>query len=173
MLLEKYEVVKDMFHGFDYMRGLRSTPAERLAVMAEAVEWILDHQYKAAERETAADAKKRAHRRFQDEVLALSKAYALAAASDEAREIRDEVGFFQTIRAVLVKSADASGRSTAQRDLAIQQIIDRAGVSTEIVDILAAAGLTTPDISILSDEFLAEVQQMDKKNLALEALGSC
>jgi type I restriction enzyme, R subunit len=170
VLLEKYEVVKAMFHGFDYMRGLRGTPAERLAVMAEAVEWILDHQHKAAERETTADAKKRSHRRFQDELLALSKAYALAAASDEAREIRDEVGFFQTIRAALVKSADTSGRSTAQRDLAIQQIIDRSVASTEIVDILAAAGLTTPDISILSDEFLAEVQQMDKKNLALEAL---
>jgi type I restriction enzyme R subunit len=170
VLLEKYEVVKGMFHGFDYMRGLRGTPSERLIVMAEAVEWILDQQHKAAERETTDEAKKRAHRRYQDEVLALSKAFALAAASDEARAIRDEVGFFQTIRAALVKSADATGTSAAQRDLAIQQIIDRAVVSTEIVDILAAAGLATPDISILSDEFLAEVQQMEKKNLALEAL---
>ena len=169
-LLEKYEVVRGMFHGFDYLRGLRGTPGERLAVMAEAVEWILDHQHKAAERETTDEAKKRAHRRYQDEVLALSKAFALAAASDQARAIRDEVGFFQTIRAALVKSAGASAPSTAQRDLAIQQIIDRAVITTEIVDILAAAGLKTPDISILSDEFLAEVQQMEKKNLALEAL---
>jgi type I restriction enzyme, R subunit len=169
-LLEKYEVVRGMFYGFDYLRGLHGTPGERLAVMAEAVEWILDHQHKAAERETTDKAKKRAHRRYQDEVLALSKAFALAAASDEARAIRDDVGFFQTIRAALVKSAGASGASTAQRDLAIQQIIDRAVVTAEIVDILAAAGLKTPDISILSDEFLAEVQQMEKKNLALEAL---
>jgi type I restriction enzyme R subunit len=94
----------------------------------------------------------------------------LASASDEARDIRDEVGFFQTVRAALVKSAEGSGKSSADREFAIQQILDRAVVSTEIVDILAAAGITTPDISILSDEFLAEVQQLEKKNLALEAL---
>jgi type I restriction enzyme R subunit len=170
LMLEKYEVVKAMFHGFDYMSGLTGTSRERLAVMAEAIEWILDHQQKAAERETTDEAKKRAHRRYQDAVLALSKAYALAAASDAAREIRDEVGFFQTIRAALVKSASGSGKSAAERELAVQQIIDKAVASTEIVDILSAAGLSSPDISILSDEFLAEVQQMEKKNLALEAL---
>lgn len=103
-------------------------------------------------------------------VRALSVAFSLASASDEAREIRDEIGFFQTVRVALVKSAESAGLSNAQREFAIQQILDRAVVSTEIVDILAAAGITTPDISILSDEFLAEVQQLDKKNLALEAL---
>ena len=103
-------------------------------------------------------------------MLALSKAFALAAASDDARQIRDEVGFFQTVRAALVKSVQGTGKSVADQQLAVQQIIDRAVVSTEIVDILAAAGLGTPDISILSEEFLAEVQQMEKKNLALEAL---
>jgi type I site-specific restriction-modification system R (restriction) subunit len=56
------------------------------------------------------------------------------------------------------------------RELAIQPIFSRAVVSTEIVDILAASGIKSPDISILSDEFLAEVQQMEKKNLALLAL---
>jgi type I restriction enzyme, R subunit len=80
------------------------------------------------------------------------------------------VGFFQTVRAALVKSAEATGRSGTDREFAIQQILDRAVISTEIVDILAAAGITTPDISILSDEFLGEVQQLEKKNLALEAL---
>jgi type I restriction enzyme, R subunit len=94
----------------------------------------------------------------------------LASASDEARVVRDEVGFFQTVRAAIVKSAEGEGNSAAYREFAIQQILDRAVVSTEIVDILAAAGITTPDISILSDEFLAEVQQLEKKNLALEAL---
>ena len=80
------------------------------------------------------------------------------------------MGFFQTVRAALAKSAPGPGKSSAQRDLAVQQIISRAVVSTDIVDILKAAGLETPDISILSDEFLAEVQGMKKKNLALEAL---
>jgi len=170
LMLEKYDVVRSMFHGFDYMRGMHGTPQERLVVMAEAIEWILDQQHKAAEKETTEEAKKRAHRRYQDAVLSLSKAFALAAASDDARQIRDEVGFFQTVRAALVKSAQGTGKSVADQQLAVQQIIDRSVVSTEIVDILAAAGLSTPDISILSEEFLAEVQQMEKKNLALEAL---
>ena len=170
VLLEKYEVVKAMYHGFDYGRGLAGTPHERLVVLAEAIEWILDRQHDAAAKETSDDGKRRENRRYQDAVLALSKAFALASASDAARDIRDEVGFFQTVRAALVKSVESAGTSTGDREFAIQQILDRAVVSTEIVDILAAAGITTPDISILSDEFLAEVQQLEKKNLALEAL---
>ena len=170
VLLEKYEIVSDMFHGFDYRSGLIGSPQERLAALAGAIEWVLDMQQREAARESTEDGKKRAHRRFNDAVLALSKAFALAAASDEARKIRDEVGFFQTVRAALAKSAPGAGRTSAERDLAVQQIVSRAVVSTEIVDILHAAGLETPDISILSDEFLAEVQGMDKKNLAMEAL---
>jgi len=107
---------------------------------------------------------------FADGVLALSRAFALAASSDEARGIREEVGFFQAIRAALVKTAGGAGTTGQDRELAIRQIVSRAVVSTEIVDILAAAGVQTPDISILSDEFLLEVQQMEKKNLGLEAL---
>ena len=170
VLLEKFEVVKAMYHGFDYARGLAGSAHARLVVLAEAIEWILDQQHEASARETSEDGKRRENRRYQDGVLALSKAFALASASDEARAIRDEVGFFQTVRAALVKSVDRAGTTGADREFAIQQILDRAVVSTEIVDILAAAGITTPDISILSDEFLAEVQQLDKKNLALEAL---
>lgn len=170
VLLEKYEVVKAMYHGFDYARGLAGTPHERLVVLAEAIEWILTRQHEASAKENTEEAKRRENRRYQDAVLALSKAFALASASDEAREIRDEVGFFQTVRIALVKSAEGGGKGAADRDFAIQQILDRAVVSTEIVDILGAAGITTPDISILSDEFLAEVQQLEKKNLALEAL---
>ena len=79
-------------------------------------------------------------------------------------------GFFQTVRAALAKSTPGAGKTSAERDLAVQQIVSRAIVSTEIVDILEAAGMETPDISILSDEFLAEVQGMEKKNLAMEAL---
>lgn len=170
VLLEKFEVVKAMYHGFEYSKGLKGTPLERLRLLAEAIEWILGLQHKAAAKETSDDAKRKENRRYQDAVLALSKAFALASASDAARDIRDEVGFFQTVRVALVKSAEGAGGTTAGRDFAIQQILDRAVVSTEIVDILKAAGITTPDISILSDEFLAEIQQLEKKNLALEAL---
>jgi type I restriction enzyme R subunit len=170
VMMEKYEVVRDMYHGYDYISAMSGTPQERLAMMAGAIEWILDLQQKLAAKEKTKEGKKNAHRRYQDAVLALSKAFALASASDEAREIREEVGFFQAIRAALVKSSTGSGVTQQERELAIQQIVSRAVVSTEIVDILAAAGIKSPDISILSDEFLAEVQQMEKKNLALEAL---
>lgn len=170
VMMEKYEVVRDMYHGYDYVSAMSGTPQERLAMMAGAIEWILDLQQKLAAKEKTKEGKKNAHRRYQDAVLALSKAFALASASDEAREIREEVGFFQAIRAALVKSSTGSGVTQQERELAIQQIVSRAVVSTEIVDILAAAGIKSPDISILSDEFLAEVQQMEKKNLALEAL---
>ncbi len=170
VLLEKYEGVRDMYHGFDYRSALDGTPQQRLAMMAGAIEWILDRQQQWAAQESSKEGKKNAHRRYQDAVLALSKAFALASASDQARAIREEVGFFQAIRAALVKSGGGSGVTQQERELAIQQIVSRAVVSTEIVDILAASGLKSPDISILSDEFLAEVQQMEKKNLALEAL---
>ncbi|MCO5110302.1 MAG: type I restriction endonuclease subunit R [Burkholderiaceae bacterium] len=170
VLLEKYEVVRDMYHGFDYATALNGTPQQRLTMMAGAIEWILDKQQQWAAAETTEEGKKNAQRRYQDAVLALSKAYSLASASDEARGIREEVGFFQAIRAALVKSSTGSGVTSQERDFAIQQIVSRAVVSTEIVDILKAAGIRSPDISILSDEFLAEVQQMQKKNLALEAL---
>ena len=170
VLMEKYEVVKSMFHGFDYNSGLTGSPHERLAIMAGAIEWVLTMQQQDAARETLEEAKKRAHRRYNDAVLSLTKAFALAAASDYAREIREEVGFFQAIRAALAKSTGTNGRSAAGRELAIQQIVSRAVISTEIVDILKASGIMSPDISILSDEFLAEVRSTDKKNLALEAL---
>ncbi len=170
VMQEKYEIVSVMFHGFDYRKGLVGLPQERLAALAGAIEWVLGMQQRKVARESTEEGKKRAHRRFNDAVLALSRAFALAAASDEARHIRDEVGFFQTVRAALAKSAPGAGKSSAERDLAVQQIVSRAVVSTEIVDILEAAGLDTPDISILSDEFLAEIRGMDKKNLALEAL---
>jgi type I restriction enzyme R subunit len=177
VLLEKYEIVRAMFRpdtpgGFDYRRALAAdaTPQRRLGIMAGAIEWVLTMQQEDAARETGEDGKKRAHRRYGDAVLALSKAFALAAASDAARDIREEVGFFQAIRAALVKSIATGGRSPAERELAIQQIVSRAVVSTEIVDIMQAAGIESPDISILSDDFLAEIRETEKKNLALEAL---
>jgi type I restriction enzyme R subunit len=178
VLIEQYEIVRAMFRpdtqgGFDYRPAVDpQMPSQvRLRIMAGALDWVLTFQQEDASKETTEEAKKRAHRRYADGVVALSKAFALAASSDEARDIREEVGFFQMIRAALIKSVGTSGRrSTAEREMAIQQIISRAVVSTDIVDIMKAVGLETPDLSILSDEFLAEVQQLPKKNLAIEAL---
>ena len=178
VLLEKYEIARAMFRpdtkgGFDYRPALDATATAqaRLGIMAGAIDWVLTLQQKDAAKEATEEGKKRAHRRYADTVVALSRAFALAASSDEARAIREEVGFFQAIRAALIKSVPGDGkRSTAARELAIQQIVSGAVVSTEIVDIMKAAGLESPDISILSDEFLAEVRQSEKENLAIEAL---
>jgi type I restriction enzyme, R subunit len=138
--------------------------------MAGAMDWVLAMQRELAAEKKNNDEKKRAHRHYPGAVLLLSKLYAMTAASGAARGIRDEVGFFQGVRAALIKTTASSRRSAADRELAIQQIVSRAVVSTEIVDIMAAAGLDRPDILVLSDEFLAEVRDLDKKNLAIEAL---
>jgi type I restriction enzyme R subunit len=170
VMMEKYEVVRDMFHGFDYLSALRGTAQERMVMLANAIEWVLDAQQRWAAQEKTEDAKKKAHRRYNDAVLALGKAYSLAGASDQARAIREEVAFFQAIRVALAKSASKSTTSQRDREFAVEQLVSRAVVSTEIVDILAATGLNSPDISVLSEEFLDEIQQSERKNLAIEAL---
>ncbi len=170
VMREKYEVICAMFHGHDYSLGISGTPPQRLTALAAALDWILQWQEREAAKCKSEEEKKKAHRRFQDAVLELGKAYALAAASDEARAIRDEVGFFQTVRSALVKPTAEKSSSDNRRTFAVSQLLDQAVASTEIVDILKAAGIKTPDISILSDEFLRDVQNMERKNLALEAL---
>jgi type I restriction enzyme R subunit len=170
VMLEKYEVVREIFHGHDFSKGIQGTASERLTALADAIDWVLAWQKAQAEKATTDEERKRAHRGYQDEVLALSKAYALASASDAAREIRDEVGFFQAVRAALVKTTATGKLSALARMFVVEQLINKAIANTEIVDILAAAGISRPNLSVLSDEFLLEVQKMERKNLALEAL---
>ena len=170
VLREKLDVVRTMFHGHDYSAGLVGEPRERLTALADAIDWILRRQQETAARETDEEKKKQALRRFQDAVLELAKAYALAAASDEGRTVQDEVGFFQAVRAAIVKSTPTGKLSARAQQFAIEQLLNAAVANAEIVDILQAAGLRSQDISILSDEFLLEIQSMERKNLALEAL---
>jgi type I restriction enzyme R subunit len=131
-------------------------PHERLSVLPAAQEHILKQQ----------DGKARLLRAVSD----LSQAFALAVPHEETFRVRDDVGFFQAVRAVLAKSTPGEQKTDEELDHAIRQIISRAVVSDEIVDIFAAAGLKKPDLSILSDEFLAEVRGMPQKNLAVELL---
>ncbi len=170
VLIEKYEVVRDMFAGHDYSMGTSGTPPQRLRALADGIDFILKLLDAEAEKAVGLEAKKLARRRYQDAVLELSKAYALASASDEAATIRDEVGFFQAVRAALVKTTASGKLSDKAKSLAVEQLVNQAVASAEIVDVLQAAGLQSPDISVLSDQFLADVQKMERKNLALEAL---
>ncbi len=157
VLLEKYEIIKDILHEFDYRQVLSAPPEDRMIGIAQAMEFILGLD----------DGKKR----YLQAVTELSKAFALAVPNDKALAIRDEVGLFQEIRSGLVKATVSnSERSPEEINSALQQLVSRAVASTEVVDIFAAAGLDKPDISILSDEFLGEVQELPQRNLALELL---
>ncbi|MFZ5994786.1 MAG: type I restriction endonuclease subunit R [Thermodesulfobacteriota bacterium] len=157
LMLEKYEVVCDMYHGFDYKPILLVQPAGRMAGIAAAMEHILSLE----------DGKKR----YLQAVTVLSKAFVLAVPHEETLRIRDDVGFFQEVRSALAKATvEGEGKTPEELDTAIRQLISKAIVSNEVVDIFAASGLKKPDISILSDEFLAEVQQLPQRNLAVELL---
>ncbi|HEX9047532.1 MAG TPA: DUF3387 domain-containing protein, partial [Verrucomicrobiae bacterium] len=110
-------------------------------------------------------------RRYLQAVTELSQAFALAVPHDRAIAIRDEVGFFQEVRAVLAKTMTGGGdQSPEDMDAAIRQIVSRAVASDKVIDIFDAAGLKKPGISILSDEFLAEVSHLPQRNLAVELL---
>lgn len=156
VMLEKYEVCRGLFHGFDWSHWLTGTAGQRVSLLPEAQEHILAQE----------DGKNR----LMQAVSELSQAFALAVPHAEALRIRDDVGFFQAVRAVLAKNEPGERKSSEDLDHAIRQIISKAMVSDEVVDIFAAAGLKKPDISILSDEFLAEVRGMPQRNLAVELL---
>ncbi len=156
VMLEKYEICCGLFHGIDWTRWTSGTPRERLGLLPAAQEHILQQE----------DGKDRCLRVVRE----LSQAFALAVPHAEALRIRDDVAFFQAVQAVLAKRAPGDARPEEELDHAVRQIISRAVAPEGVVDIFAAAGLAKPDISILSDEFLAEVRGMPQRNLAVELL---
>ncbi|MCP9453000.1 MAG: DUF3387 domain-containing protein, partial [Nitrospira sp.] len=166
VMQEKYEVCCRLFGsyttpqgvvgGFDWSKWTTGTPQERLALLPAAQEHIL--------------AQENGKDRLMRAVRELSQAFALAVPHEEALAIRDEVAFFQAVRAALTKHAPGEARPEEELDHAIRQIVSRAVAPEGVVDIFAAAGLRKPDISILSDEFLAEVRGMPQRNLAVELL---
>ena len=156
VMLEKYEVCRGLFHGFDHSKWIGGTESERLTLLPGAQEHILAQE----------DGKARCLRAVRE----LSQAFALAVPHEEAIRIRDDVAFFQAVRSVLAKRAQGEPRPEEELDYAIRQIVSRAVASEGVVDIFAAAGLEKPDISILSEEFLAEVRGMKQRNLAVELL---
>ena len=156
VMLEKYEICCGLFHGFDRARWISGTPAERLGLLPAAQEHILAQE----------NGKDRCLRAVRE----LSQAFALAVPHEDAIRIRDDVAFFQTVQSGLAKRAATNKRPEQEMDHAVRQIISRAVASEGVIDIFAAAGLEKPDISILSEEFLAEVRGMPQRNLAVELL---
>lgn len=169
-LQEYVEKCRDFFSGLDYQPGITGAANERLRALAAAIEWALAKQKANADKQTDAKAKKAELNYYADLVANLSKAFALASASDYAQSVKNEVGFFKAVHAALSKSSPKSGKSKRQKEFAIGQLLSEAIAGATIMDILAAAGIKTPEISVLSEDFLAEIQGMERKNLALEAL---
>ncbi len=158
VMLEKYEICCGLFHGFDWSKWKAGKPEERLSVLPAAQEHILRPELEKGKE------------RLMEVVRDLSRAFALAVPHEEALRIRDDVAFFQAVRAVLTKHAPGETKTQEELDLAVRQIVSRAVAPEGVMDIFAAAGLQKPDISILSDEFLAEVRGMPQRNLAVELL---
>jgi len=157
LMLEKLEVVSQMYHGFEYETYFEADTSKKLSMILSAEEHILGLD----------DGKKR----YINEVTALSKAFAIAIPHDQAMDAKDEVSFFQAVKARLAKfDGTGSGRTDEEIETTIRQVIDKALVSEQVIDVFDAAGIKKPDISILSEEFLLELKGMEHKNVALEVL---
>ena len=157
LMLEKLEVVSQMFNGFPYEDYFQAETGQKLSMILAAEEHILGLE----------DGKKR----YINEVMALSKAFAIAVPHEQAMDVKDEVSFFQAVKARLAKfDGTGSGRTDEEIETTIRQVIDQALVSEQVIDIFDAAGIKKPDISILSEDFLMELKGMEHKNVALEVL---
>jgi type I restriction enzyme, R subunit len=157
LMLEKLEIVSQMFNGFAYEEYFGDDTGKKLSLILAAEEHILGID--------------NGRKRFIDEVTALSQAFSISIPHDQAMDVKDEVAFFQAVKARLVKfDSTGSGKTNVEIETAIRQVIDKALVTEKVIDVFDAAGIKKPDISVLSEEFLLEVKNMEHKNLALEVL---
>lgn len=157
LMLEKLEVVSNLYHGFPYEDFFEGDTSQKLSMILAAEDHILGLE----------DGKKR----YINEVTALSKAFAIAIPHEQAMDVKDEVSFFQAVKARLVKfDATGEGKTDEEIETTIRQVIDKALVSEQVIDVFDAAGIRKPDISVLSEEFLMELKGMEHKNVALEVL---
>jgi type I restriction enzyme R subunit len=155
-LKTKFEIVEQMFHGFDYKKYFSLDVSKKLQVLLAAQNFILQNEDKKE--------------RFLSAVTALSKLFVMAVPSNEADAIKDCVAFFQAVKSRINKFTASEGKSDIEVETAVKQIVDDALSTEGVVDIFEAAGIKTPSLSILSEEFLLEVQGMEQKNLAFELL---
>jgi type I restriction enzyme R subunit len=157
LMLEKLEIVSQMFHGFSYEHYFRADTSTKLSIILAAEEHILGLE--------------NGKKRYIDEVTALSRAFSIAIPHEQAMDVKDEISFYQAIKARLVKfDSTGTGKTDEEIETAIRQVIDQALVTEQVIDVFDAAGIKKPDISILSEDFLLEVQNMEHKNIALEVL---
>lgn len=165
-MLEIYEVIVNMFGKFDYRKYFTLQPKEKLSFILDTANFISELT-EEKEGQTVRNGKER----FKENVIRLQKAFALSVPNPKAFEIRDDLAFLQAIKARFNKFDDQTKtRTNEEIETAIRQIINDAIISSEVIDVFDAAGIRKPDISILSDEFLSEIEHMERRNLALELL---
>jgi type I restriction enzyme, R subunit len=167
-LLTQIDIMRTMFHGVDYMAAVQGTPQDRIRMLPVAIDHALNLKVNGEVPKDRRDSKKR----FMKGVAGLVKAFRIASGAPEAEAVKDEVGFFTAVQTAIRKmdAGSRSGRSVDEADLAISQLLNRAVISTEVIDILAAAGIDRPDIGVLSEEFLLGLMNSPQKSLAIEAL---
>jgi predicted ribosome-associated RNA-binding protein Tma20 len=164
-MLSRLEICRDVFHGFDYQVFFHGTGAQRLALLPPAREHVLAQQAPSKKKGAPSG-----HDRFFDAVAGLTTAAAMASTHPSYDAVRDEIAFFQAVKAGISKLRGARALPTESVEHAVRQLVANAIVTDEIIDVYSAAGLQKPDISVLSEEFLAEVAHLPHKNLAFEAL---
>jgi type I restriction enzyme, R subunit len=168
LMLEKLEVLRGLFHDFDYQEFFGDSAERRLNLLPGARQHIL-HQRTGSKgngKQKALDG----YDTFMKTVTELSKAAGIAATTDEFEEVRDEIAFFQAVKAGLVKLSPGRRRPVGDLSHAVRQIVDSALITGGVIDVFDAAGLDKPDVSVLSEAFLAEVQGLPHKDLAAAAL---
>jgi type I restriction enzyme, R subunit len=166
-MMELYEVVVGMFATFDYKAYFGQTARQKMQFVLDAANYILD----LTEVDEHGNITRNGKQRFKDHVTRLSQAFALSVTHPDSKLIRDDLAFFQAIKARIAKfDENKRKRSNQEIETALRQIVNDAIISDEVIDIYDAAGIKKPDISILDDKFLAEVKNLPQKNLALELL---
>lgn len=168
LMLEKLELCRELFHGFNYQAFFGNDPERRLQLLPAARQHVL-----AQRTGSSGEGNQRrldGYDRFLVTVSELSRAAAIAATSPEYDGVRDEIAFFQAVKAGLIKLSPGRRRPITELHHAVRQIVENAVVSDQVIDVFAAAGLERPDVSILSEEFLAELAGLRHKDLAAAAL---
>lgn len=159
-MLEKHDIIRGLLHGVDFNSSPSLPSSELLAQRAKVLDYVMANQDRMD--------------RFNDQVLALLKAFALAGAQDEANTIRNDVRLFADVRTAILKiqhpDSGKGGSDAIEIDTAIGQLVDQAISADQVVDIYKLAGIDKPEISLLSDEFLDSLETKDKPNLQLGLL---
>ena len=162
LMLLKYDVIQDMLYNLDYSKFNSDKKSERYYTISNTMDYVIG----LGEDE---------RQRFLKTVTELGKAFALCATESTAQELNDEIAFFKAVKAGLVKllqppKEGKTRKTPAEVEADINQLVSQSVVTEDVIDVYQTLGLEQPDLSILSDDFLKEVEGLKQKNVAVELL---